>query len=151
MSKPPTERPDGSDRPTDPAEELADERRRAFLKQAGVVVGVGATAGWAALAPADWPLSLRDPDGERGKPKARVLSLPQGGFAVAPSPLAAQLGVARGTTVRSLVRASVDAIGGIGRFIERGQIQPFHAAGGGDETDDDLASGGCQGAHAAAC
>ncbi len=96
--------------------------RRDFLKRAAVVSGIFLGSGWAALAPRDWPLSLRDPDGERGKPSKRVVRLPERGFAVRTKPGAAQLGIARGGRVGAMVRAAVDAIGGIGHFIARGDV-----------------------------
>lgn len=99
-----------------------NEDRRRFLKQAGAVAGVAVGAGWAALAPSGWPLSLRDPDGERGKPRRSSLLLPEGGYAVAPSPTAADLGVARGENVDAMLKSAVGAIGGIGRFIRRGDV-----------------------------
>ncbi len=101
----------------------ADERlrrRRAFLKQAGMALGITAGAGWASLAPPGWPLSLRDPDGERGKPRRDIVRLPEGGFAVEASSVLPQLGVARGTTVAAMVGAAIDAIGGMGRFVQSG-------------------------------
>ena len=103
------------------AREQARLERRAFLKQAGAVTGVTLASGWAALAPAGWPLSLRDPDGERGKPRERTLELPAGGYAL--EPLAqARLGVARGGDIPAMVRAALDAIGGIQRFIQNGDV-----------------------------
>ncbi|GAB4560704.1 MAG: DUF362 domain-containing protein [Haliangiales bacterium] len=97
-------------------------QRRTFLKQAGVAAGLAAGAGWASLAPAEWPLSLKDIDGERGKPVEETLTLPEGGYAVAPSATASVLGIAHGERIDAMVRAAVDAIGGIGRFIERDDI-----------------------------
>jgi uncharacterized protein (DUF362 family) len=96
--------------------------RRALLKQGAAVAGLGAVGGWAALAPADWPLSLRDPDGERGKPKPSLYRLPEAGFAVERAATAADLGVARGSRIDAMVRSAVDAIGGIGHFIGKGDI-----------------------------
>jgi len=115
---------------SEPGERKPDERearrllmeRRAFLKGAAWAGGLGLAAGWTALAPAGWPLSLRDPDGERGKPRRSLVSLPEGGYAVPGSETAAQLGIARGEDVPAMVRAAVDAIGGIGRFIQRGDV-----------------------------
>ncbi len=106
-------------------EELLDQKRRerrAFLKQAGAAGLIAAGAGWAALAPSNWPLSLKDPDGERGKPKPRVLRLPENGFAVEASAAAPVLGVARGADPDAMVRAAVDLIGGIRRFIGRDDV-----------------------------
>ena len=103
-------------------DELESVRRRRFLRQAGAVAGLGVAAGWAALAPPKWPLSLRDPDGERGKPQPFEVRLPEGGYAVELSKTASVLGVARGERVDALVRAAIDNIGGIGRFIARGDV-----------------------------
>jgi uncharacterized protein (DUF362 family) len=102
--------------------EQKGEERRLFLRQAAVVGAATVGAGYFSLAPARWPLSLRDPDGERGKPVLPTLRLPPGGFAVAPSTTLPHAGVARGNNVGAMVRAAVDAIGGIGRFIKRGDV-----------------------------
>jgi len=98
------------------------EERRRFLKRAGVTAAVALGSGWAALAPPDWPLSLRDPDGKRGEPKEKLMRLPEGGFAVEGHSTAAELGVARGENVRSMVRAAVGAIGGITHYIQKGDV-----------------------------
>ncbi len=103
-------------------QEIQDERRRKFIRQAAAVGAATLGAGYVSLAPARWPLSLKDPDGERGKPVAPALRLPQGGYAVAASPTLPHLGVARGDRVPALVRAAVDAVGGIGRFVQRGDV-----------------------------
>jgi uncharacterized protein (DUF362 family) len=102
----------------------AREQRRRFLRQAAAVGAATVGAGYASLAPAGWPLSLRDPDGNRGKPVVPTLRLPQGdaGYAVAPAPTLPLVGVARGAAVAAMVRAAVDAVGGIGRFIRRGDV-----------------------------
>jgi uncharacterized protein (DUF362 family) len=78
-------------------------------------LGVAAVAGLGAL-------RLRDADGEGSKPRPTPLRLPQGGFAVAASSVLPALGVARGDDVRALVRSSIDAIGGIARFVQRGDV-----------------------------
>lgn len=97
-------------------------RRRELLKGAGAVAGLSAVGGWAALAPPTWPGSLRDPDGELGKPTVRRISLPEGGYAVEPSSVHADLGVARGDDPGNLVRGAIDAVGGISRFVQRGDV-----------------------------
>lgn len=96
--------------------------RRAFIKGAVGVGGACAAAGWLSLAPPGAPLSLRDPDGELGKPKATVRTLPAGGFMVPDAPSVAGLGVAHGTKLPEMLRAAIDAIGGIERFISRGDV-----------------------------
>ena len=96
--------------------------RRAFLKQAAVLGGLSLAAGWSALAPPGLPFALRDPDGERGKPRPRVIKLPEHGFRVPDDPLAAVLGVARGNDITAMLRASIDAVGGIARFVQKGDV-----------------------------
>ncbi|MEZ4649421.1 MAG: DUF362 domain-containing protein [Candidatus Eisenbacteria bacterium] len=96
--------------------------RRSFLKQAGVAALLASGAAWTSLAPPGAPLSLRDPDGERGKPEKTRLVLPKGGYAVEPSSVLSQLGVARGENVDLMLRAAIGAIGGIGRFIQKGDV-----------------------------
>lgn len=101
--------------------EHVDAERRQFLRHAGIVAGTATAASYLALAPSKWPLSLNDPTGEIGKPKKKILQLPKNGFAVAPS-AAPVLGVATGKDVAKLVRGAVDAIGGIGRFVQKGDV-----------------------------
>jgi hypothetical protein len=95
--------------------------RRHFLKQAGGIAGLTLASGWAALAPRHWPGSLRDLDGEGGKPRHKTITLPEGGYAV-PVSSAATIGVARGGDIPAMIRASIDAIGGITRFIDKDDI-----------------------------
>ena len=96
--------------------------RRSFLRQAGATASIALGAGWAALAPPSLPGSLRDPDGERGKPREPELRLPAGGYGVQGPATAAQLGIARGQDVRAMLRAAVDAIGGIAHYIQPGDV-----------------------------
>ncbi len=111
-----TERDDS--RPPKP--DLTDRRR--FLRQAGLIGLAAAGSGWAALAPPHWPLSLKDPDGERGKPQTKKIHLPENGFAVPALATASVLGVARGTDIPAMLRSSIDSIGGISRFIRSGDV-----------------------------
>ncbi|MBW2732143.1 MAG: DUF362 domain-containing protein [Deltaproteobacteria bacterium] len=92
------------------------KERRAFLKQLGIISGVAIGAGYAALAPPSWPLSLRDPDGERGKPRPKVHHLPAGGYALKDIGTA-PLGIAHGKNIDALVRGAIDGIGGIKRYV----------------------------------
>jgi uncharacterized protein (DUF362 family) len=104
------------------AREHARIERRALLKGALGLGGAVATASYVSLAPPSWPLSLKDPDGERGKPQAALRRLPEGGFAVPDAPSLADLGVAHGTDVKAMMRAAIGEIGGIERFISRGDV-----------------------------
>lgn len=112
--------------PTPQDIERADEHvrieRRALLKGAVGIGGAAAAAAYFSMAPPTWPLSLNDPDGERGKPQAPVRRLPEGGFAVPDRASVADLGVAHGSNLEAMLRAAVGAIGGIERFIEKGDV-----------------------------
>jgi len=103
-------------------EKHVSAERRAFLKQLGAAGILALGAGWAALAPSDWPLSLRDPDGEGGKPEVDIYKLPENGFAVEGSSVLPVFGIARGSNVDTAVRAAIDTIGGISRFIKNGDV-----------------------------
>ena len=89
--------------------------RRHFLRQAAIATGGAVAAGTLAWA-------LRDPDGERGKPRKAQLALPPGGYAVAPSPVLPALGIAEGEDVPRMVRAALEAVGGVGRFVRPGEV-----------------------------
>jgi uncharacterized protein (DUF362 family) len=89
--------------------------RREFLRGVGTASLLAAGAGWATL-------SLRDPDGERGKPARHVLRLPEGGYGVEPSATLPTMGITRGENVEEMVRGAVDLIGGIERFVRRGDV-----------------------------
>ena len=99
-----------------------NEDRRRLLKGLSAVAGLTLGAGYASLAPKGWPLSLSDPDGERGKPRPKGLRLPEKGFAVDRSTVLPHLGVARGADIDAMLKAAVDAIGGIQRFVTTGDV-----------------------------
>jgi uncharacterized protein (DUF362 family) len=95
--------------------EHAAESRRHLLQRAGAVALGGAAAALGARL-------LWDPDGESGKPHKPQLLLPASGYAVEKSSVLPALGVATGVTVNALVRAAIDAVGGIGRFVQHGDV-----------------------------
>ena len=98
------------------------ESRRAFLKQMGAIGLLALGSGYVSLAPSDWPLSIKDPDGERGKPELNLFRLPENGYAVQESSVLPTMGIARGSNVDTAVRAAIDTIGGMSRFIQTGDI-----------------------------
>ncbi len=118
--KPSVVEPTPEDRAAEEHHRLLERRR--FLRQATGVGGIIAAAGWMSLAPEGYPLSLRDVDGERGKPRPPLRRLPEGGYAVAAKPGTPELGVAHGSKVDEMLRAAVDALGGIESFISRGDV-----------------------------
>jgi len=122
---------DNDHKPTIEASQQAADRaleeqlileRRAFLKQLGAIGLLTAGASYVTLAPSSWPLSIRDRDGEEGKPEVDVFRLPEGGFGVQASSVLPVMGIARGHYVDAGVRAAVDQIGGISRFIQSGDV-----------------------------
>lgn len=110
------------------AKDIASERaharleRRSLLKHALGLGGACAAMGWMALAPPEWPGSLRDVDGERGKPRSPLRRLPPGGYAVPDAAGASDVGVAFGDKPLEMLRAALGAVGGMERFVTRGDV-----------------------------
>lgn len=100
--------------------ELPKLKRREFLRQASVTGAVLIGAAYGVLAPPRWPGSLSDPDGELGKPRPKLIRLPDKGFV--PENKGNVLGIVHGTKMEEMVRGAIDAIGGIRRFIDKGDI-----------------------------
>ena len=107
--------PEPGDTPPPQGDAVHRLPRREFLRRVGTVSALAAAAGWGALA-------LRDPDGERGKPKRNLLRLPEGGYAVAPSAVLPTIGIARGDRIEEMVRGAIDLVGGISRFVVKGDV-----------------------------
>jgi len=104
-----------------PDYEKAPMSRRTLLRRAGTVAGIFGAAGYAALAPEDWPLSRKDRTGLRSKPQVRPVSLQD--FRVAkPSPAHPDVGVGRGGTVLRMLRKALDAVGGLAHYVKPGDI-----------------------------
>ncbi|RME49184.1 MAG: DUF362 domain-containing protein, partial [Deltaproteobacteria bacterium] len=94
--------------------------RREFLTRAGVTGALTIATTYLWLAPEEWPLSLADPTGERGKPKRALFRLPS--FRVDPPPGASALGIAHGKNHRAMLEMAIGAIGGITHFIRKGDV-----------------------------
>ncbi len=95
--------------------------RRAFVARAGAAAGLTAAAGYAALAPEDWPSSLRDDTGLRSKPTVRPLRLRD--YSVAKPATASDVGIGRGGSgAEERLRKALDAVGGLGHYIQPGDI-----------------------------
>src|SRR5262249_839833 len=87
--------------------------RREFLIKAGATAAlVGGTGilGWA----------LRDPTGQKGKPKPPTIRLDD--FRVQPAAGASVLGIARGEKYDAMLRMAIGAIGGITHYIRKGDV-----------------------------
>ncbi|MBI3985361.1 MAG: DUF362 domain-containing protein [Lentisphaerae bacterium] len=94
--------------------------RREFIKRLGAAAALAGGTGYLWLAPETWPLSLRDPTGDRGRPQQAVFRLKN--FRVDAAPGAKVLGVARGGNWEPMLRMAIAAIGGIGHFIRKGDV-----------------------------
>ena len=94
--------------------------RRELLGRGVALGGVTAAGLYVALAPEDYPLSLRDDTGLRSMPRADVFQLPD--FRVEPAPGPVRVGIGRGGTARQMLLKSLDAVGGLTRFITPGDV-----------------------------
>jgi len=94
--------------------------RRELLKRGAAVGAVTAAAAYLALAPEDYPLSLRDTTGLRGLPKVKSFELPD--FSVAKRFGAPDVAIGRGGEVMAQLRKALDGIGGIAHFVQPGDV-----------------------------
>ncbi len=94
--------------------------RRQLIKSALAVGAVTATSGYLALAPADYPLSLRDDSGLRGLPKPDMFQLPD--FRVSAKDGAAAIGLGRDSDPMTRLRKAIDAVGGIEHYVRPGDV-----------------------------
>jgi uncharacterized protein (DUF362 family) len=94
--------------------------RRAFLRRLSATAGLGAGAGYLALAPESWPLSLRDETGHRSAPQIKPLRI--GDYRVQKPPGAPDVAVGRGANAAERLRAALDAAGGLTHYVKPGDI-----------------------------
>ncbi len=87
--------------------------RREILKRGGLFAL--AAGGFAAA----WPL-LRDREGKQALEQEEVVRLPEGGFAVPIQSGVPDFVVVHGTDPMRMLQAGLDALGGIGRFVQPG-------------------------------
>ncbi len=94
--------------------------RREVLRRTlalGTLTGAGL---YLAYAPEDYPLSLRDTSGLRGLPQPVPFTLPD--YRVAPPPGPVRVGIGRGGETRAMLMKSLDAIGGLTRYVQPGEV-----------------------------
>ena len=95
--------------------------RREFVRRALTVVGLGGGAAYLAGAPADWPLSLKDPTGLRSKPTRKPVRL--GDYRVETPSGAPDVVVARGGgPIEQRLRMALEPLGGLETFVRPGEI-----------------------------
>lgn len=94
--------------------------RREFIKRTSIVAGTGFVVSYLALAPEDFPLSLRDNTGKRGAPEPELYRLKD--FSMKAEKGRAPVGIGRNGTTAQMLRKSLDAIGGITGYIKRGDV-----------------------------
>jgi uncharacterized protein (DUF362 family) len=94
--------------------------RRTFFRRACTAGGIAGGVGYLALAPEEWPLSLKDRTGRLSEPKIKPFKLPD--FRVEKPALAHDIGIGRTGTPEQKLRAAFDAIGGITHYVKAGDI-----------------------------
>ncbi len=104
-----------------PEYEKAPMDRRTLFRRIATATGLGAGTGYVSLAPANWPLSLRDNSGHRSQHVPESKAIPD--FRVAkPDNIHWDVGIGRGGSVPQILRKSLDAIGGLQHYIKPGDI-----------------------------
>ena len=94
--------------------------RRDFIVRGSTAAGIAAVAGYLALAPEDFPFSLRDNSGLRSKPAPGIYRIPD--FRVKKPAGAFDVGVGRKGDIRTILKKSLDVIGGITHYIKPGDV-----------------------------
>ena len=113
MSKPkPKQKPEYEKKPMS---------RRAFAGRIATAAGIVGVGSYLALAPEDWPLSLRDGSGLRGMPKVKPVRLTD--YRVdKPSASTPDVGIGRSGTPREMLIKALDVIGGVTHYVQPGDI-----------------------------
>lgn len=105
-----------------PEYEKAPMDRRQFFRRVTTASGIAGATGYLALAPEDWPLSLRDNTGLRSVPYETPFQLTD--FRVPKPTGAADLGIGRGEDkpAAELLDKALDAVGGLTHYVKPGDI-----------------------------
>ncbi|HIA48267.1 MAG TPA: DUF362 domain-containing protein [Candidatus Hydrogenedentes bacterium] len=121
----------GSDRDRNPEYDEAPMGRREFVRRVGLGAVVAGGLGYLAFAPEDAPFSLRDGSGDRTRFEPKPFRLDD--YRVEkPEGMVQDIGIARGDRdgalhfsaeqKRNLLKASLDAIGGIEHYVRAGDV-----------------------------
>ncbi len=94
--------------------------RRAFVGRALTAAGLGAAGSYLALAPEQWPLSLRDGSGLRSVPVEEPFRLRD--FSVPKPPSRPDVAIGRGADPALGLRKALDALGGITHYVKPGDV-----------------------------
>lgn len=94
--------------------------RREFVSRTVLMAGISTGLGYLAFAPEQFPLSLKDPKGLRSLPQPSIHLLED--FRVPIPEGSPQIGIGRQGETAVVLRKALDAIGGLTRFIEPGDI-----------------------------
>lgn len=114
-----------------PDYEKAPMDRRTFFKRLATAGGIAGATGYAAFAPENWPLSMKDPTGLLSEPRQTPMQLTDyrvdRGLAGLPEVGVVRIDRSNGSdvppeTYRKMLRQVVDLMGGIERFIRPGDI-----------------------------
>lgn len=116
-----------------PEYQKAPMTRRTFFRRVATASAIGAGTGYAAFAPSNWPLSLKDETGLLSVPVVTPYRLDNQRYIVEkPAGIVPDVGVARGQRkpdgtfsaeqLRGLLAKAVDALGGMQHYIKKGDI-----------------------------
>jgi uncharacterized protein (DUF362 family) len=103
-----------------PDYEKAPMSRRLFVRRIAAAGGFGGAAAYLAMAPENWPLSMKDGSGLRSIPKPTPLQLND--YRVDKPVSAADIGLGRQGSPEEKLRRALDAVGGLTHFIQPGDI-----------------------------
>ncbi len=94
--------------------------RRELITRSLALGGITGAGLYLAYAPEHYPLSLKDYTGLRSQPESVPFVLPD--FSVEPALGPARVGIGRGGSAKEMLLKSLDALGGLGRFIQPGDV-----------------------------
>ncbi len=94
--------------------------RREVLRRGLALGGLVGAGAYLAYAPEHYPLSLRDRTGLRGLPRPQPFVLPD--FRVDEPPGTVRVGIGRGGDTREMLLKALDALGGLRRFVQPGDV-----------------------------
>jgi len=94
--------------------------RREFLKRIAFASTICGSATYLAWAPEDYPFSLKDFTGDRNKSKPQQFTLPD--YSVELPAGMPEIGIGRDMTTEGRLTKALDAIGGLRRFVQPGDV-----------------------------
>jgi len=108
-------------KPLDETEYQKDPiNRRDFIVKGATAFGIASVAAYLALAPENFPFSLRDDTGFRSKPTPKKYRIPD--FRVEKPMGSVDAGIGRNGDMRTLLRKALEPVGGLTHYIKPGDV-----------------------------